>query len=113
MKAVLCTNAQLRVAEVSAPTPKAGQVLIDVLRCGICGSDLHARHHCDEMADVALETGYADFMRSNQDVVMGHEFCGEIVEHGPSSRRSVPTGTTVVSLPLLRVGKDIHATGLS
>lgn len=65
------------------------------------------------MADVALETGYADFMRSDQDVVMGHEFCGEIVEHGPSCRRSVPTGTTVVSLPLLRVGKDIHATGLS
>ena len=113
MKAVNCKEGRLTVIDLPTPTPEEGQVLIDVLRCGICGSDLHARHHCNEMADVALETGYADFMRSDQDVVMGHEFCGEIVEHGPSCRRSVPTGTTVVSLPLLRVGKDVHATGLS
>ena len=53
-------------------------MLIDVLRCGICGSDLHARLHCDELAEVAREAGYEDFMRSDQDVVMGHEFCGEV-----------------------------------
>src|SRR5205823_12801462 len=88
-------------------------VLIDVLRCGICGSDLHAREHCDELAEVARETGYEDFMRSEQEVVMGHEFCGEVVEHGPRSRRSIPAGTTVVALPLLRAGTRVHAIGLS
>ena len=29
--------------------PAEGQVLIEVARCGICGSDLHLRHACDEM----------------------------------------------------------------
>jgi len=113
MKAVNCREGQLEVVERPTPAPDRGQVLIDVLRCGICGSDLHARHHCNEMADVAIETGYEGFMRSDQDVVMGHEFCGEIVEHGLGCRRSAPTGTTVVALPLLRAGGTIQAIGLS
>ena len=51
-------------------------MLLEVLRCGICGSDLHARHHCDELAGVMTEVGYDDFMRSSQQVVFGHEFSG-------------------------------------
>ncbi len=113
MKAVSCSNAQLRVVDRPTPTPGDGQVLIDVVRCGICGSDLHARHHCDELADVLSETGYDDFMRSGQEVVLGHEFCGEIVDHGPRCRKKSPTGTPVVAMPLLRRGKSIHAIGLS
>src|SRR6185437_3717445 len=104
MRAVGCTAGRLSVVERSEPRPDTGQVLIDVLRCGICGSDLHAREHCDELAEVARETGYEDFMRSDQEVVMGH---------GPRSRRSVPAGTTVVALPLLRAGARVHAIGLS
>jgi len=113
VKAVSCRNAELDVVELPTPTPVKGQVLIDVLRCGICGSDLHARHHCDELADVMSESGYDAFMRSDQDVVFGHEFCGEIAEHGPGTRRRSAAGTPVVALPLLRRGKDIHAVGLS
>ena len=113
MRAVGCTAGRLSVVERPEPRPGTGQVLIDVLRCGICGSDLHAREHCDELAEVARETGYEDFMRSEQEVVMGHEFCGEVVEHGPGSRRSVSAGTTVVALPLLRAGGTVHAIGLS
>ncbi len=113
MKAVSCRDGQLEVVELQTPSPERGHVLIDVLRCGICGSDLHARHHCDEMAAVARETGYEDFMRSDQDVVMGHEFCGEIVEHGLGCRKAVPTGTQVVAVPLLRTRGAIHAIGLS
>src|SRR5437764_5545201 len=113
MKAVGCRAGRLSVVERPELRPDTGQVLIDVLRCGICGSDLHAREHCDELAEVARETGYEDFMRSEQEVVMGHEFCGEVVEHGPRSRRSVPAGTTVVALPLLRAGATVHAIGLS
>jgi len=113
MRAVVCKQASLEVLERPAPVPGAGQVLIDVLRCGICGSDLHARHHCDEMAAVALEAGYEGFMRSDQAVVFGHEFCGEIVEHGPRCRRTHAAGTAVVALPLLRQGTQIHGIGLS
>ena len=88
-------------------------MLIKVLRCGICGSDLHAREHCDELADLLVETGYDGFMRSDQRVVFGHEFCGEVADYGPKSRKKTPTGTPVVALPLLRRGGDVHATGLS
>ena len=54
MRAVGCTAGRLSVVERPEPRPGTGQVLIDVLRCGICGSDLHAREHCDELAEVAL-----------------------------------------------------------
>jgi threonine dehydrogenase-like Zn-dependent dehydrogenase len=113
MKAVTCTNAKLEVIDQPTPVPAKGQLLIDVVRCGICGSDLHARNHCDEVADVMAETGYPDFMRSNQSVVFGHEFCGEVLDHGPGTRKTPRPGTPVVAMPLLRRGKDVHALGLS
>jgi threonine dehydrogenase-like Zn-dependent dehydrogenase len=113
LRAVACRDAKLEVVERPPPTPGKGQVLIDVLRCGICGSDLHARHHCDELADVMTESGYDDFMRSEHEVVFGHEFCGEVVEHGPGCRRSTATGTQVVAMPVLRRGDEVHGIGLS
>ena len=93
--------------------PGRGQVLLNVVRCGICGSDLHARHHCDELADVLSEIGYGDFMRSDQRVVFGHEFCGEIAEYGPGSRKRLSTGSHVVALPMIRRNGEAHAIGLS
>jgi threonine dehydrogenase-like Zn-dependent dehydrogenase len=113
LRAVACRQAKLEVVERPTPTPAKGQVLIDVLRCGICGSDLHARHHCDELADVMTESGYDDFMRSEHEVVFGHEFCGEVVEHGPGCRGSTATGTPVVAMPVLRRGDEVHGIGLS
>jgi threonine dehydrogenase-like Zn-dependent dehydrogenase len=113
MKALICRETELEVVELQTPEPAKGQALIDVLRCGICGSDLHARYHCDELAGLLSEAGYDGFMRSNQPVVFGHEFCGKVVEYGPKSRKKLPTGTPVVALPLLRRGGEVHATGLS
>ncbi len=113
MKAVACENAELAVVDLPDPEPAHGQVLLDVLRCGICGSDLHARHHADQAADVLAEAGYDGFMRSDQRVVLGHEFCGEVADYGPGSRRKVATGTPVVALPLRRRGGETHAVGLS
>src|SRR5947209_14039311 len=113
MRAVTCTFAELEVADLPDPQPERGQVLLEVLRCGICGSDLHARHHCDEVAGVMSQVGYGDFMRSQQSVVLGHEFCGRVAEYGPGCRGRIPTGADVVALPLLRRGGALHATGLS
>jgi threonine dehydrogenase-like Zn-dependent dehydrogenase len=113
MKSVTCTNAKLEVVDTPTPTPAKGQLLIEVLRCGICGSDLHARHHCDELADVMVESGYDAFMRSDQQVVFGHEFCGRVLDHGPGTRKAPRPGTPVVALPLLRRGKEVHGIGLS
>jgi threonine dehydrogenase-like Zn-dependent dehydrogenase len=113
MKAVTCRDARLELADLPSTQPGKGQVLLQVLRCGICGSDLHARHHCDELADVMTEIGYDDFMRSNQSVVFGHEFCGEVAGYGPGCRKRTPTGSHVVALPLVRRDGNVHALGLS
>lgn len=113
MRAVTCKQAELELVEVPEPEPGRGQVRIEVLRCGICGSDLHARTGSDQWADLAARLGYDRFMRSEQSVVFGHEFCGSVAEYGPKSRRRVPAGAPVVALPLLRSSKGIETTGLS
>lgn len=113
MRAVTVTKGEFRVEELPTPAPGAGQLLLDVERCGICGSDLHARLHCDELAAMAVATGYEGFMRSDQSVVMGHEFCGEIVDYGPKTRRRWKPGTRVVAMPILRQGRVPQLTGLS
>jgi len=83
MRAVVCQRAELEVVDRPEPTPRHGQVRIEVLRCGICGSDLHARHGLDAWADLASRVGYERFARSDQQIVFGHEFCGEVAEYGP------------------------------
>jgi threonine dehydrogenase-like Zn-dependent dehydrogenase len=113
MRAVACQQADLRVVEQPEPVPQAGQVRLEVVRCGICGSDLHARHGADQWADLAQRMGYDRFARTSQSIVFGHEFSGTVAEHGPKCRRSLPTGTPVVALPLLRSGKAIDTIGLS
>ena len=111
MKAVVCNQAQLAVTDVAAPTAGTGQLVLDVVRCGICGSDLHSRHHADAIADVADEVGYDGLMRSDQQIVLGHEFSGVVVARGKGSR--IAEGTPVVSFPLLRSVGGVHPTGLS
>jgi len=113
MRAVVCSNAELEVLERPEPVPGRGQVRIEVLRCGICGSDLHARHGCDAWADMAARAGYDRFARSDQQIVFGHEFSGEVAEYGPGCRKRSPTGTRVVALPLLRGSGGVDTVGLS
>jgi threonine dehydrogenase-like Zn-dependent dehydrogenase len=113
MRAVVCQNAELELSDRPEPVPRQGQVRLRVLRCGICGSDLHARHGCDEWAAMAEKVGYHGFARSNQAIVFGHEFSGEVAEHGPGCRRDVPEGAHVVALPLLRGAAGVDMVGLS
>ena len=113
MRAVTCLKGELDVVELPTPSPGDGQVLLDVIRCGICGSDLHARYHCDDLADVAAETGYDDFMRMTDEVVMGHEFSGRVAAYGPGTRRKTDQGAPVVAMPLIRMNGQPQAIGLS
>ena len=113
MKAVVCERGELDVVELPSPEPGPGQAIVAVTGCGICGSDLHARHHADAQADVLAEAGYDGFMRSTQRVVLGHEFCGEVLDYGPESTKPLAIGTAFVAVPLVRRGPEIHAIGLS
>ena len=118
MRAVVCQNAALQVVERPEPEPGPGQVRLRVVRCGICGSDLHARHGIDQWADLAEQAGYDRLGRSGQPIVFGHEFSGEVAEYGAGCKGDVPTGAPVVAVPLVRgdgvvdgVGLSVHAPG--
>ena len=113
MKAVSCEQGNLSVVDLPTPVPARGQLLLEVRRCGICGSDLHAKDHAGELTGVMDEMGYRDFMRQDTPVVFGHEFCGEVLERGRGTSRQFRVGTPVVSFPLLRASGGVHMTGLS
>ena len=113
MRAVSCVDATLSVVELPDPAPAKGQLLLGVLRCGICGSDLHAREHCDDLAEVMVELDYGQFMRRSTPTVMGHEFVGEVRERGRGVRKEFREGAQVAVFPLLRVDGNVHPTGLS
>jgi threonine dehydrogenase-like Zn-dependent dehydrogenase len=89
---------KLVVTEVPDPVPGPGNVLVEVIACGICGSDLHALRYADLMRDQAIAAGYpADL---GGDVVMGHEFSARVVELGPGAS-GIEVGDVVVSIPLV------------
>ncbi|KUI37941.1 alcohol dehydrogenase [Mycobacterium sp. IS-1590] len=113
MKAVSCERGNLSIVDLPTPAPARGQLLLEVRRCGICGSDLHAKDHADELTDVMDEVGYPDFMRQDTPVVLGHEFVGEVAERGPGAARQFKVGAPVVSFPMVRAAGGVHMTGLS
>jgi threonine dehydrogenase-like Zn-dependent dehydrogenase len=113
VKAVSCAHGSLDVVELPDPRPQKGQLVLAVSRCGICGSDLHAKDHADDLRGVMADIGYPDFMRADTPVVMGHEFCGEVAERGRGVTKSFKEGELVVSFPLVRANGAVHLTGLS
>ena len=62
---------QLCVVELPIPEPAAGEALLRVGGCGICGSDVHGY------------TGESGRRVAGQ--VMGHEFAGTIAKLGPGA----------------------------
>ncbi|MBM9509378.1 L-threonine 3-dehydrogenase [Actinacidiphila acididurans] len=73
MKALVKDRAEPGLALTDVPEPEIGpgDVLIKVLRTGICGTDLHIRSW-DGWARQAVRTP----------LVLGHEFVGEVVDTG-------------------------------
>ena len=100
MKAAIMRNAKIIVDEMATPVPSEGEVLVKTLACGICGSDLHALKHGHKMVQTSIETGGSFAMDLSKDIVMGHEFCAEILEHGPGTHHNFKAGTRVCSFPM-------------
>jgi threonine 3-dehydrogenase len=73
MKALVKATAGpgLSLTDVPDPTPGTGDVVVRVLRTGICGTDLHI-DSWDEWAAHNISAP----------LVLGHEFVGEVVETG-------------------------------
>ena len=113
MRAVSCEGGELSLVDLPDPEPGPGQLVLRVRRTGICGSDLHARRHADELAAVMDELAYAHSIRSTEPTVLGHELCGEVVAQGRGTARSFPLGSRVVAFPLVRGTEGVHPVGLS
>jgi threonine dehydrogenase-like Zn-dependent dehydrogenase len=101
MRATVMRNKRLVAADLPRPEPGPGEVMVKTLACGICGSDLHALRHAEQFVEASRRAGSVFTMDLTRDVVMGHEFCAEIVEHGPHTTRALPVGTRVCSRPSL------------
>ncbi|MET0366242.1 MAG: zinc-binding dehydrogenase [Sphingobium sp.] len=97
MKAAVLLNGALAIEDVTEPVPMAGQVLVAPLACGVCGSDLHARDHTLHLCDLLHRAGFDGFMDPDRPVVMGHEFCGALLD--PAA--GLPRGQRVVAQPFL------------
>ena len=113
MKAVVCHETKLEVAEVPDPVPGPGQVLLEVVRGGICGSDLHARTHADQLADLASAIGYLDVMRPARVGGDGARVQRPGAGLRPGHPQGLGDGHPVVSLPMIRMGDKVQMTGLS
>jgi threonine dehydrogenase-like Zn-dependent dehydrogenase len=113
MQAAVMRDAKIVVDTVPDPEPQTGEVLVRTVACGICGSDLHALKHGDQMVEAARDTDAPFVMDLSRDVVMGHEFCAEILDYGPNTSRRFPPGTLVTSMPALLRSSGIQGIGYS
>ncbi len=77
---------QFEIKEIEEPKADGYKVVIDVLKSGICGSDIH---YWDKGEPKGL--------------IMGHEFCGRVVD--PGDRLDLEVGDRVTALPISPCGK--------
>ena len=71
--------------DIDVPVSKDGSVVLEVKSCGICGSDIH----------------YWD-MGNPVGLVMGHEFCGTVID--PGNRSDLKPGDGITGLPISPCG---------
>jgi L-iditol 2-dehydrogenase len=69
------------VRDVPVPEPAPDELLIQIKYCGICGTDLHI---------------YADEFPNDPPVIMGHEYCGTVVQVGSAVAEEWAVGERVV-----------------
>ena len=82
MKAAILEDIKkFKIADVDAPKPDNNKVIIDIIKTGICGSDIHNW-------DAGEPKG----------LIMGHEFTGKVVN--PGSRTDLKIGDRVTALPI-------------
>jgi threonine dehydrogenase-like Zn-dependent dehydrogenase len=110
MRAAVLRGGVVETRETEDPVPGEGQILVRTLACGICASDLHFMDHPD--ADPDDDTGLSRY-DADADVVMGHEYCAEVVDYGPGTKREWPLGTRVSSLPVLLANGQVRVIGQS
>jgi 2-desacetyl-2-hydroxyethyl bacteriochlorophyllide A dehydrogenase len=88
MKALVYTQPnEVQLLDQPDPTLQAGEVILKIDAVGICGSDMHAYHGHDP--------------RRKPGLILGHEFCGTVVESASEHYRK---GVRVTGNPLITCG---------
>lgn len=109
MRVVMRRGPSLFCEEAPEPVPGPGQTLVKSLACGICGSDLHSLHYSGRppiKARGGPDDGPLQF-------VFGHEFCAEVLDHGPGGESRLRSGAQVVSMPYARGPNGTETIGYS
>jgi len=100
MRAVVLRGGELQVRETTDPVAGPGEPLIRTVGTAICASDVHFMDHHE-----AVPAGGPAGMvyDPDRDIVLGHEFVGDVVAHGPGCSDVFPTGARVTAMPILLV----------
>lgn len=97
MRAVVLRNSRLSVTDVPDPVPGPGELLLRITSTAICASDVHFMDHPELGLNDPTGRSLYD---TEQDIVLGHEFVGEVIGHGRGAGEQFPIGTRVTSIPI-------------
>ena len=101
-----CATARSRCGRPPIRCP-AGELLLRTLGTAICASDVHFMDHHDAVPAAARPGMVYD---PDRDIVLGHEFVGEVIAHGPGCTDQFPVGTRVTAMPILLVDGGLGGT---
>ena len=83
-------DSPLAIEERPQPRPAHDEVVVEVARCGICGSDLH----------MTREPAFG----TRPGAVLGHEFAGRVIERG-AAVQGLKVGDRVAVAPVRGCGR--------
>ncbi len=89
---LLSSPRTLEIAEASMPVPRRGELLLRVLKVGVCGSDMHL-----------WGSGRIGRIKMKAPLVLGHECVAEVVE-APGGASGVTAGARVAVEPAIFCG---------
>ncbi len=96
MKAIILrkNSSTPELADVARPKPKDDEVLIRMIRCGLCGTDREI-----------IRRGIADVPPDEDFLIMGHEALGQIEKIGPQVQTNLQVGDLVAIMVRRGCGK--------
>jgi len=107
VRAVVLRGGRLEVRETDDPVPGEGELLLRTRATAICASDVHFMDHHDAVPPGGPAQMVYD---EHRDLVLGHEFVGEVIAHGPGCTDQFPVGTRVTAMPILLVDGGLGGT---
>lgn len=77
-------STEVELVDIPKPEPKAGEVLVKAIRCGICGTDREI-----------IRRGIPDVPPGEDFLVLGHEVLGRVEAIGPDTETDLKPGDLV------------------